>query len=77
MTVQELKDQLENFAPDTTVRFGYGYGDHGRTQVAARVRKVDDALVCWSEYHQMDRVVDDEDEDAEEVTDAQEVVLIA
>ena len=75
MTVKELRDLLEKFAPDTTVRFGYDYGDRGHTQVAAKPRNVQDGLVCWSDYHQMDCVVDDEDD--QEVTDALEVVIIS
>ncbi len=66
MTVQELMEQLEQMDPTMEVLFQYNYGDHWRTQVAVTVDQVEDGRVTYSDYHQMDRVVDEEDFDYDE-----------
>ena len=75
MTVQELIEQLGYMNPEAEVHFAYNYGDHWRTEVAPRVDTVDMALVKYSDYHRMDKVVD-LDYDDDEPIEGKEVVLI-
>lgn len=76
MTVRELIDRLGNFDPEAEVRFGHDYGDYGHTLVAAEVRAACEAEVVHSEYHRMDRVVEDDGEDQAE-DDTRRVVLLS
>jgi hypothetical protein len=59
MTVQELIEQLGYMDKDAEVHFAYNYGDHWRTQVAPRVGEVFEGAVVYSEYHRMDKMVED------------------
>jgi hypothetical protein len=61
MTVQELMEQLGYMDPNANVHFAYGYGDHWRTTVAPRVSEVSEGVVEFSDYHRMDKLIDDED----------------
>jgi hypothetical protein len=61
MKVAELIELLSRHSPDAEVHFSYGYGDHWRTEVAPAVSSVADGVVEYSDYHQMDKMVDDED----------------
>lgn len=72
ITVEELKEMLEEFPNDMPVMFAYNYGDHGRTQVAQGFTEVEAELVEYSDYHRMPKLhwesvddIDDEDEDDE------------
>lgn len=67
MTVKDLIEKLQEFAPDAEVHIAYSYGDHWRTQVAPAVTAAEETQVEWSEYHRMDRIVDDEDYDDERI----------
>ena len=61
MKVSQLIEELGFMNPDAEVHFGYNYGDHWRTEVAPAVSSVADGVVEFSEYHRMDKMVDDED----------------
>lgn len=61
MTVQELMEQLGYMDPNANVHFAYGYGDHWRTTVAPRVSEVSEGVVEFSDYHRMDKLIEDED----------------
>jgi len=50
MNVRELKELLEDFDDDTTVRFSYDYGDHCHHHVAHEVQYLDLLPVEKSEY---------------------------
>ena len=65
MTVQELIESLEGFDPNMEVKFAYNYGDYWKTEVASNVRDVDEGMVKYSDYHRMDKVVDDEGDEEE------------
>lgn len=67
MTVAELIRALEAQGPDLEVRFAYNYGDHGRTTVAEKIRRVEEADVVHSNYHQMDRIAEDDDRPSPEI----------
>jgi hypothetical protein len=72
MNVKELIEQLECMNPEAEVHFAYGYGDHWRTTVAPRVSNVSGGLVQYSDYHRMDKLVEDEDDYYEEDGDMNE-----
>ena len=61
MKVKDLIEQLGYMDAEAEVHFSYNYGDHWRTQVAPEVDTVEEGLVNYSEYHRMDKMVDDED----------------
>lgn len=61
MNVKELIEQLKYMDQDAEVHFHYNYGDHWRTEVAPKVSQVFEGVVEFSDYHRMDKLVDDED----------------
>jgi len=61
MNVKELIEQLECMNPEAEVHFSYNYGDHWRTEVAPKVERVHQGIVEFSDYHRMDKLVEDED----------------
>ena len=74
MTVQELIEQLGYMDKDAEVHFAYNYGDHWRTQVAPKVGEVFEGAVVYSEYHRMDKMVEDDgdcdfDDEGNEIVD--------
>jgi len=72
MQVKELIEQLQDMNPEAEVHFAYGYGDHWRTTVAPAASRVFQGQVQYSEYHRMDKMVEDEDEMYEEEGDMNE-----
>jgi hypothetical protein len=66
MLVRDLIELLEGYDADMEVHFAYGYGDHWRTTVAPRVSNVSGGLVQYSDYHRMDKLVEDEEFEDEE-----------
>ena len=78
MLVKDLIEQLQSQNPDAEVHFSYNYGDHWRTQVAPSVDRVDLALVKYSEYHRMDKLMDEDDmyEDEGDYEGTRRVVVI-
>lgn len=67
MTVNELKELLEQFDGEMEVKFSYTNPDYWRTQVAANVENAEEGYVKYSDYHQMDKVDENEDDDSERV----------
>ena len=61
MLVKELIESLQYMDQDAEVHFAYNYGDHWRTEVAPKVSQVSEGVVEYSEYHRMDKLIDDED----------------
>jgi hypothetical protein len=64
MTVNELKEYLEQFDGEMEVKFSYNSGDYWRTQVAKDISDVEEGYVKHSDYHRMDQIDEDEDEDS-------------
>jgi hypothetical protein len=69
MKVKDLIEQLGYMDKDAEVHFSYNYGDHWRSQVAPKVSQVFEGVVEFSEYHRMDKLVDEEDTYDEETGD--------
>ena len=61
MRVADLIEVLKGFDPEMEVHTSYGYGDHWRTQVAPKVSEVFEGAVTYSEYHRMDKLVEDDE----------------
>ena len=59
MQVKELIEMLQDMNQDADVHFAYNYGDHWRTEVAPKLSRVDEGAVVYSEYHRMDRMLED------------------
>jgi len=78
MQVKELIEMLGHLDQTAEVHFSYNYGDHWRTQVAPSVDRVDLALVKYSEYHRMDRLMDEDNmyEDEGDYEGTRRVVVI-
>ena len=74
MQVKDLIEQLQGMNPEAEVHYAYNYGDHWRTEVAPRVDRVDEGVVEFSDYHRMDKMVDNEDCYDEETGDYREDV---
>ena len=74
MQVKELIEMLQHMNQDADVHFAYNYGDHWRTEVAPKLSRVDEGAVVYSEYHRMDRMLEDDgdcefDDEGNEVLD--------
>ena len=61
MKVKDLIEQLGYMDRDAEVHYSYCYGDHWHTEVAPRVDSIEQGVVEYSEYHRMDKMVNDED----------------
>jgi len=75
MLVKELIESLKYMDQDAEVHFAYNYGDHWRTEVAPKVSQVTEGVVEYSDYHRMDKMLEEEydvefdEETGEEVKD--------
>ena len=68
MKVKDLIVQLGYMDQEADVHFSYNYGDHWRTTVAPTVDTVEEGVVKYSDYHSMDKMVDDEEDMYDEDT---------
>jgi hypothetical protein len=78
MQVKDLIKQLQSMNPEAEVHFTYCYGDHWCTQVAPTVDLVQEGLVRYSEYHRMDKLMDENEmyEDEGDYEGTRRVVVI-
>jgi hypothetical protein len=81
MKVSQLIEQLGYMDKDAEVHFSYNYGDYWRTEVAPKVSRVSEGVVEFSDYHRMDKMVGEyEDQFDEETgdlrTDVRKVVVL-
>jgi len=78
MKVSALIEMLRDFPEDAEVHFSYNYGDHWRTEVAPKVRQVFEGVVKHSDYHRMDKLMDEHDmyEDEGDFEGTRRVVVI-
>jgi len=70
MTVRELMEVLRDYDPEAEVRVAQDSHDHWRTTLARPLDTVSNQLVVFSRYHEFDVVVDEDDEDAVDGTNA-------
>jgi hypothetical protein len=68
MLVKELIESLKYMDQDAEVHFSYNYGDHWRTEVAPKASRVNEGIVAYSDYHRMDKLVEDEEDCYDEET---------
>ena len=68
MKVSELIDILGRYDQDVEVHFSYNYGDHWRTEVAPAICQVSDGVVEYSDYHRMDKLIENEEDCYDEET---------
>ena len=71
MKVHELIEKLKNFDSAAEVHFAYKYGDYWHTQVAPIVETADELYVKHSDYHNMPKLIDDD-----EIDDDQHPVVV-
>ena len=81
MLVKELIESLKYLDQDAEVHFAYNYGDHWRTEVAPKVGRVSEGVVEYSDYHRMDKLIENEEDIYDEETgdfkaDVRRVVVI-
>jgi hypothetical protein len=62
MTVAELIEYLQEQDQTLEVKFSYNSGDYWRTQVAKDIEEVETGLVEYSDYHRLDKVVDNDED---------------
>jgi hypothetical protein len=62
MTVAELIEYLQEEDQTLEVKFSYNSGDYWRTQVAKDIETVETGLVDYSDYHRMDKVVENDED---------------
>jgi hypothetical protein len=68
MKVARLIEELQCMNPEAEVHFAYNYGDHWRTQVAPSVDSVEEGVVEFSDYHRMDKMVEEYEDQFDEET---------
>ena len=78
MQVFQLIEQLMDMDPNAEVHFSYNYGDHWSTEVAPKVGSVLEGLVKYSNYHRMDKVMEEDKmyEDEGDFEGTRRVVLL-
>jgi hypothetical protein len=62
MTVAELIEYLQEEDQTLEVKFSYNSGDYWRTQIAKDIETVETGLVDYSDYHRMDKVVENDED---------------
>ena len=79
MQVKDLIEQLRSMNPEAEVHFSYNYGDHWRTEVAPTVDSVTEGVVKYSDYHGMDKLMDEDEmiEDEGDFEGTRRVVVIS
>lgn len=77
MTVAELKQHLSFFPDDKEVVIASTSGDYWGTTIGKNVSDVSDGIVTWSEYHQTNKVVDEENLYRYDKEDLSEVVILS
>ena len=68
MQVKELIEMLQDMDQDAEVHYAYNWGDYWRTEVAPAVNMVDTGAVVYSDYHRMDKIVENDEGDFDEET---------
>jgi len=77
LTAEALINILSEVSPDTPVYYGYGSGDHWRTQIAGAIHNVSLKRVEHSGYHDKMTIAssDDDEDDSGEPQPGQVLIL--
>lgn len=67
MTVEELISELKLHPPEMEVHISYACGDYWHTQLAPSIKTIEKANIKPSDYHQIPKVVEFDDENGKEV----------
>lgn len=67
MLVKELIEELQKMPQDVPVCFSHDAGNYTHTIVANEVDAVEKARVAYSGYHEMWKLVDDDEESEQDV----------
>ena len=76
MKVADLIEKLQEFGPEDDVVFAYDYGDRCHVTVAKEITDVDERVLAYSSYHDMEQVLDEDEEDDARCHDARNAVVI-
>jgi hypothetical protein len=74
MLAHDLAHQLLA-GPNLPVHLSYNYGDHWRTTVAPEITEATEGTVRYSQYHQMDKLVEEELGEGEKDGTRQTIIL--
>lgn len=77
MKVKELIEELKCFDEDSEVCIFSKSGDYWRTELANETNSVENVDVAYSEYHNTNKIVDDDRIDSYDEEDLKQVVLIS
>ena len=82
MNVKQLREMLQDLEAqgkgEMEVLTSYSSGDYWRTTVAQPVDCAEEAIVKYSEYHSMDKVVEyDADDEGQPAEDSRTVIMLA
>lgn len=75
MTVGQLRAKLERFDDDSAVVFAHPSHDHWKTELAGRIRNLEEVQVKYSDYHRQFQICN-ENEEADDVDELQYVVVL-
>lgn len=67
MTVNELRELLEDFPGDMPVVFAHPSHDYWRRELAGPVTNAEFGNVKWSEYHDQWATIDESDRDDDDI----------
>ena len=74
--LEALQEQVDNGNGEMEVKFAYNYGDHWRTAVAESINTISQVTVKYSDYHSMDKVVVDLDDEMTPNPDEREILIL-
>jgi len=75
MNVKELREELENYPDDLTVRFSYDNGDYWHHMIAQEVKYIDVLPVKQNDY--VENFIIDDNEEGEFVEDENMALVLS
>ena len=76
MTVAQVRELIEGVEDDVLVGFEVPSHDYWRNKLLGTITTAEVGLVEYSEYHQQFKLLDAEDEDVQDVTNHQSVLIL-
>jgi hypothetical protein len=77
MKVKDLIQELSCFNPESEICIAHTAGDYWGTELANEVSRVETANVTYSNYHETNKIVDDDRLDNYDQEDLKKVVVIS